>query len=153
MYAPVQKLIDMHSMKRPNAADGMALAPTTFAPDWATPDGRSYLEGVMSLASAYFAVGALVFIAYAVLNCLGCCCRRRPAKPAAEPGACSRLCGCLFSPRGWFVAAVVVIAAVTAAAMSQMTAFRSTVRAQRAGVGTAGRRGRRGLAEGRGAPG
>lgn len=124
-YVPDPKLFTIHDWRRPNAAQGLSPAPNTFTPDFDTPDGKAYYEGVASLAAAYFAIGALLFILYMVLNCAALCCRSRATnKPHSSVGNC---CRAIFNPSAWYIVGVIVIAAVTAAAMSRMSAFKDTV--------------------------
>jgi len=41
-YTPHDVLLQIHQWRRPNAADGMKLAPDVFSPDW-TNGGKPYL--------------------------------------------------------------------------------------------------------------
>lgn len=81
----------------------------------------------MSLAGAYFAVGALLFLAVAIADAFALCCGRRRADKAEGAGCCGGCCSAVFSPRIWYVLAVIVALAGTATALAQIGVFKSTV--------------------------
>lgn len=108
------------------AADGMHLAPNTFTADFSSPTGRAYIQGVLSLGAAYWAVGAICFLIFAALNIAACCCRSKPTADKQRI-SCGNCCRALFNPSGWLILGVVLVAGVCAAAMARMTAFRDTV--------------------------
>jgi Tweety len=110
----------------PLSPDGMHQSTNVFNVDWNSDVGKNYLEGIISLAAVYFVLGALIFLAYAIINVLSCCCRTRGLKNK-QRGACTNFCRCLFHPTGWFILSVIVMIALTSAAIANLGNFKSTV--------------------------
>lgn len=124
VYIPGSDIVQIHGWNRPNAADGMRPAPSIFTAD--TANGKAYYEGVISLAAAYFVIGGLCFLTYAIVNSLSLCCRSRAT--ADKPrSSCGNMCRCIFNPTFWYIGAVVVMLAGTAAALAQVNSLRSTI--------------------------
>jgi len=116
----------MHDkIPRPDAAKSMKLVTNVFGPDLLHKD-IEYYEGILSVSGAYFAVGIAAFFIFFFVYSFACACRSKTRR-AAKGGCCSTFCGVLFGPRLWFLIAAIVMLGGTSAALSQVTAFRSSV--------------------------
>lgn len=126
MYSVPDLLTKVHSWPRFNAADGMRTVSNIFNPDWQTDAGKSYMEGVLSLAGVYFALGIVFFLAFTAVGLLALCCRTR-RDTTKEHSGCGSFCRLVFGPRVWYVLALIALVGVSAAAIQQVTAFRNMV--------------------------
>lgn len=117
VFYEVPKPVEMvHSWKRIGASN-------EFEPDFSSDAGKSYMRGVMGIAGAYIAVGILLFIIYSISNCAAVCCYGKPRPKSKEnKGGC---CAWVFSARIWYFIATLVVCALAAAGLSQVSAFKA----------------------------
>lgn len=114
----------MHDkVPRFDARQGMKTVSNTFGAD-VTGDDLPYYTAVVSVAGAYFAIGIVTFLIFALVYASYGCCRPR-FRAIAKGGCCSRFVGWLVAPRLWYVAAAGAMLAGTSAALSQVSLFRT----------------------------
>jgi hypothetical protein len=129
---------------------------SVFNPAFTTTAGRQYIEGVGSLAGAYIALACVLFIAFGTTFIVACCCRQRLCKPVKRGGKTSCLvgstcgllrlqfacvnfllglllivqgacCGCIFSPRLWYLAAVICLLAGASTALAVLSKVQNSI--------------------------
>lgn len=125
MYAPDSRLVMIHNWGRPNIAAGLRQSTNVFQAQFTEGEGRSYYEGVVSLASAYFIIGVILFFVFVGINIAAVCCRFRTKR--IKRTCCARLSACLFAPSYWYLGALALMGILTAVAISQSVQFRTTV--------------------------
>lgn len=152
-YVPVSRLDLIHGWARANAADGLRPAANVFQASWTSSIGVQYYEGVASLASvrrapaprarahrrhrspapaaqAYFVIGVLLFIFFAIVNLSAVFCRARVEKRVRRPTCCARCATIVFAPSYWYLGGVALMGVLTAVAIAQAVQFKTTVRAR-----------------------
>ena len=157
---PVSRLDLIHGWARANAADGLRPATNVFQASWTSSIGVQYYEGVASLASvrrapaprarasraataptaataplppvaqAYFVIGVLLFIFFAIVNLSAVFCRARVEKRVRRPTCFARCATIVFAPSYWYLGGVALMGLLTAVAIAQAVQFKTTVRAR-----------------------
>lgn len=79
----------------------------------------------MGIAGVYIALGVVLFLLFAAVGVAGCFCARKRSVVAQQQRA--GCCGYLFSARGWFLGAILVLLVGSAAALAKLASFRGSV--------------------------
>lgn len=130
-YIPPRDITTVHGFPRYNAAQDFKAVSNVFNPDFKSSAGQQYLEGVGSLAASFIALGSLLFLVFAIVYGAACCCRHRMCKPVKRgaPSCLGKCCGCVFSPRLWYLGAVLCMVAAAAAGFVVLSKVQDAVNA------------------------
>lgn len=129
-YSPPHDISIVHDFPRFDAVKNFNQVSNVFDPAFTTTAGQEYLGGVGSLAGAFIAIACLLLIVYGIVFGAACCCRNRlcsPVKKGKKSGCLGKCCGYLFSPRLWYLLAVVCLLAGAAAAISVLSKVQNSV--------------------------
>lgn len=112
----------MHDhVPRYDASQGMKAVSNDFGADVMGAD-KPYFVAVLSVAGAYFAIGILSFLIFAIVYLSYACCRPK-ARKVATGGCCARFGRLVFSPRLWYFVAALCMLGGTSAALGLLKTF------------------------------